>query len=147
MRSTGLTRIESLSDASPSSGCCSVARSAGERSIARKTRQRSPSASAMVTDLDGDLAGPAQRRLAVVDEFRKPRCSALRAVEVNRGREDQDDRQVDLVGAPLEHAGNGEAAIRLDDAADRAGGQGLYCGRQGWLRNFRRTQPAGVAAA
>src|SRR5205823_10546485 len=130
MRSTGLTRIPSLSDSSPSSGFCRLRRSAGEISIARKTRQRSASASGIAADLEDDLAGPPQRRLAIVDKLREPCAGALWAVKVNRGREDENHGQVHLVVAPLEHAGDGEAAIRLDDAAHRAGGQRLHRLRQ-----------------
>src|SRR5256712_865210 len=119
-------RIDSRSEASPSSGRRSVARKAGEISIARKTRQRSPSASGTTADLEDDLAVAPQRRLAVLDKLREPRRRALWAGKVNRGREDQDDGQVYLVVAPLEHGGDGEATIRLDDAAHRAGGQRLH---------------------
>src|SRR5438874_1796746 len=146
MRSTGLTRIHSLSESSPSSGPCRLRRSAGDISIARKTRQRSSSVSGTAADLDNDLAGAPQPRLAVVDKLREPCARALWAVKLNRGREDENHGQVHLVVAPLEHAGDGEAAIRLDDAAYRAGGQRLHRLRQWRLGNFRRTQPSRVPA-
>src|SRR5438093_5564959 len=147
MRSTGLTRIPSLSDSSPSSGFCRLRRSAGEISIARKTRQRSASASGIAADLENDLAGATQRRLAIVEELREPCARALWAVKVHRGRQDKNEGQVHLVVAPLEHAGDGEATVRLDDAAHRAGGQRLHCRRERRLRNFRWTQPSSIAAA
>src|SRR5436305_13395502 len=120
MRSTGLTRIHSLSGSSPSSGRCRLRRSAGDNSIARKTRQRSSSASGTAADLDNDLAGAPQRRLAVVDTLREPCAGALWAVKINRRREDENHGHMHLVVATLEHACDGEAAIRLDDAAQRA---------------------------
>src|SRR2546423_2946198 len=121
IRSTGLVRIDSWSGCSAWSGAVSASRTASGISIARKTRQRSPSSAGMAGDLDIDAAGAAQGRVAVVDEPREPGWCPERAELVDGWREHEDDGQVDLVGATLEHGGDHVAAIGLDDTRHTPG--------------------------
>src|ERR1700716_3562748 len=116
IRSTGLMRIRSPSCCSDASGPVSASRTGSGISTATKTRQRSTSSAGMTSNLDLDPAGTAEGRLTVIDRLRKPRGRAQRAENVDRGRQDKDDGEVELVGAALEHRGDHVTAIRWNDA-------------------------------
>src|ERR1700694_1044401 len=118
-----LIRTTSRSGSSASSGTASALRTESGTSIARKTRQRSPSSAGMLADLQVDLAGALQRRLSIIDELGEPGRGALRAVKIDGRGQHQDDREVHLVGATLEHGRDHVAAVGGDDAGHRAGGE------------------------
>src|SRR5438445_529071 len=128
IRSTALTRTTSRSGSSEPSGPVSAARTASGTSIARKTRQRSASSAGTVADLELDPPGAPQRDLAIIDELCEPGGRALRAVEIHRRSQHEDDGEMHLVGATLEDGGDREAPIDGDDAGHTAGGERLYGG-------------------
>src|SRR6202022_2305609 len=119
----GFNRIASWSGCSALGGPVSASRTAPGTSIARKTRQRSPSSAGMLADLELDAPGALQRRLTVIDERREPGRGALRAVEIHGRSQHQDDGEMYLFGATLEHGGDHEATVGRDDAGHTPGSQ------------------------
>src|ERR1700674_1342301 len=146
IRSMALIRTTSRSGSSAVSGPLSASRTAPGTSIARKTRQRSAS-SGTRADLQIDPPGTPQRRLTVIDELGEPGGRALGAVEIDRRSEHQDDREVHLIAATLEHGGDREAPVGGDDAGHASGGQRFQGRGQGRLRDLGGTRPPRIAAA
>src|ERR1700694_5305519 len=146
IRSMALIRTTSRSGSSAVSGAVRASRTAPGPSIARKTRQRWPS-SGTRADLEIDPPGATQRRLTVIDEFCEPGGRALRAVEIDGRSEHQDDGEVHLVAATLEHGGDRVAPIGGNDAGHASGGERLHGGGEGRFRDVRGTQPARIATA
>src|SRR5438128_4808527 len=147
IRSTALTRTTSCSGSSEASGPLSAARTASGTSIARKTRQRSASSAGTVADLELEPPGAPQRDLAIIDELCEPGGRALRAVEIHRRSQHEDDGEMHLVGATLEDGGDREAPIDGDDAGHTAGGERLYAGSERRFRDVGGTQPARITAS